>query len=101
MTNPELFKTYLNLKPEQREALRQCYLLPQYNISVLEPNLQDFDEKDVQELIELGLVIKQDGFYYIHPNIYNKYMKHPAVVGGPYKFRIHSTVDEYKAERAL
>lgn len=80
MTNPELFKTFLNLKPEQREALRQCYLMPLYKKDgVVEPNLKDFNEQDIQELIDLGLIVKQDQLFFIHPNIYNKYMKHRLV----------------------
>ena len=79
MTNPELFKTFLNLKPEQREALRQCYLMPLYKRGEVEPNLKDFKEQDIQELIESGLVVKQGQLFFIHPNIYNKYMKHHIV----------------------
>lgn len=79
MTNPELFKTYLNLKPEQREALRQCYLMPLYKNDEVEPNLKDFNEQDIQELIDSGLVVKQDHLFFIHPNIYNKYIKHRIV----------------------
>lgn len=81
MTNPELFKTFLNLKPEQREALRQCYLLPLEKMDGVEPNLKDFDVKDKQELINLGLVVRQGHLFFIHPNIYNKYMKHHSVFG--------------------